>query len=208
MNDEMAHGEHMSPVEMLHMQLTPTPTRPATSADSARARAVVAALRSALARYEDPAAAEADGYRLFLPNVKHQRVYHYTHYGRAFKEAFRFDPAQPTSILYRETANGRHVLVGAMYTAPARTSAEELDKRIPLSLARWHEHVNWCVPPRGEESRWTATRGGAPLFGPQSPVATRAACDSVGGVFHERIFGWMVHVNTDAGDDLERVFAH
>jgi hypothetical protein len=39
------------------------------------------------------------------------------------------------------------------------------------------------------------------VFGPESPVATKEACDAVHGVFHPTIFGWMVHANVFAGDN-------
>jgi hypothetical protein len=113
----------------------------------------------------------------------------------------RFDPAKPTSLLYREERSGHFELVGAMYTAPARTTADDLDRRIPLSIARWHEHVNWCLPPQGAARRWREQRAGHAVFGPRSPIATRAACASVGGRFRPRVFGWMVHVQAFASDD-------
>jgi hypothetical protein len=183
----------------LHMLMTPAIR--ATTADSVRAARVAATLRSAIAKYRDTTAAVADGYVMFLPKVQEQKVYHFTNRWRAVQEAFRFDPARPTSLLYEKGADGRFVLVGAMYTAPKRFSYEQLDARVPLSIARWHEHVNWCLPKRGESARWLDRRDGEPLFGPESPIATRAACDAVGGRFHETLFGWMLHANVFAGDD-------
>jgi hypothetical protein len=92
-------------------------------------------------------------------------------------------------------------LVGVMYTESPGASLNELNRRVPLSIARWHEHVNWCLPPRDTLSRWRDSAGGKPVFGPLGPIATRAACDSAGGRFLPRVFGWMVHVNAFAGDD-------
>lgn len=187
-----------SDVTSSHMRLTTA--RTATPADSARARALVAQMRSALARYTDVHAAVADGYRRFLPGVK-QPVYHYTNWLHGLAAAFDFDPAKPTSLLYKEGPDGRLQLVGAMYTAPARSSEADLDARVPLGVTHWHQHINWCLPPRGAEQRWRETRDGQPVFGPKSPIATAAACDAVGGRFIPRIFGWMVHINAFAGDD-------
>jgi len=181
-----------------HMRLTPL--APANAADSARAAALVVEMRRALAQYRDVDAARADGFRMFLPGVK-QPVYHFTSWKWALEAMFRFDPAKPTSLLYRPAPGGRFELVGAMYTAPARISLTDLDRRIPLSVARWHEHVNWCVPARGAGRRWRDSTDGHPVFGPKSPIATAAACAAVGGRFLPRIFGWMVHVNAFAGDD-------
>jgi hypothetical protein len=192
--------------EALHLVMSPA--RTPTHADSARALALVQQLRASLAKYGDTAAAVADGFRLFAPQVKQQHVYHFTNYRNAFLAAFRFDPAKPTSILYTRDASGQMHLVGAMYTAPKRISLEALDGRVPLSIARWHKHVNWCIPARGENSRWTETKDGVPVFGPESPIATQSACDAVGGRFYESPFGWMVHANVFAGDSLSTIFAH
>ena len=185
-----------------------SPTRKPTHEDSTKAWAVVRDLRSALAKYSDTSAAVADGYRMFMPNVKAQRVYHFTNYRNAFLEAFRFDVARPTSLLYATDSRGGLKLVGAMYSAPRRMRANRLDGRIPLSIARWHKHVNWCLPSREEADRWSERKEGAPVFGPESPIATRAECEDVGGQFHENLFGWMIHANVFAGDDLTTIFGH
>ena len=183
----------------LHMEMTPAVR--ASAADSARAARVAATLRAALARYADTSAAVADGYHMFLPGLKEQKVYHFTNNWRAVQESFRFEPARPTSLLYRKDSAGTFVLVGAMYTAPKRFGYEKLDARVPLSIARWHKHVNWCLPKRGERARWAERKDGEAVFGPESPVATKAACDQVGGRFQPAVFGWMLHANVFRGDD-------
>ena len=187
-----AHGAHA-------LHLAWTPKRTPNGADSARAAALVADARAAVERFRDVRVAEAEGFRVFAPGVK-QQVYHYTHWQNAVGEAFRFEPSKPTSLLYRKTRSGAMELVGVMYGAPARMSDDQLDARVPLSIARWHRHVNLCVPPRGEQARWLESRDGQPLFGPESPIATREACDAVGGRFLPQLFGWMVHVNVFAAD--------
>jgi hypothetical protein len=184
---------------MLHMEMTPV--LPATAADSARAAKVAATLRAAVAKYADTTAAVADGYHMFLPAIRDQKVYHFTNNWRAMQEAFRFQPSRPTSLLYRKDSTGKLVLTGAMYTAPKRFGHDRLDARVPLSIARWHKHVNWCLPGRGETARWLERRDGAPVFGPESPIATKEACDAVGGRFEPTVFGWMLHANVFAGDD-------
>ena len=188
----------------LHMEMTPT--RPRAPGDSARAATVARELRAALMKYRDTSAAVADGYRMFMPQVKEQRVYHFTNNWRAVQEGFRFDPTRPTSILYTRGADGRLELVGAMYTAPKRFSAEKLDERVPLSIARWHKHVNWCVPKRGDAKRWLEQDHGAPVFGPESAIATKEACDRVGGTFHPVLFGWMLHANVFEGNDAATIW--
>jgi len=191
---------------MRHMELSPT--RTGTREDSLLASRVVSRLRLALEKYADTTAAVADGFRMFAPQIKNQRVYHFTNYRNAFMAGFRFDPEKPTSILYTKDTNGRFKLVGAMYTAPKRTSLDKLDERVPLSIARWHKHVKWCVPKRGEASRWFEQKDGAPVFGPESPIDTKAGCDAVGGLFFASPLGWMVHANVFAGEDLGAIFAH
>ncbi len=189
-NDMSAMAAHM----------TMTPRRRATAADSTRATEVVNDLRSAISKYRNVRVAEADGFRMFAPQLKNQRVYHLTKNLWALENQFTFNAARPTSLLYKRDARGNFVLVGAMYTAPKRYSAGDLDKRIPTSIARWHKHVNWCLPPRGADERWTEVRNGRPVFGPLG-VATRDECDAVDGRFVKEIFGWMVHANVFASDD-------
>jgi hypothetical protein len=215
------HDGSATPPDVAELHMVMTPRRPLAPGDSARAAAVAAELRGAILRYRDTTAAVADGFRMFAPQIKNQKVYHFTRGANAVQEAFRFDPARPTSLLYTKGAGGRLVLVGGMYTAPKRFSPEKLDERIPLSVARWHKHVNWCIPPRGQRERWLERANGRPVFGPESPIATRRACDAVGGVFLESPLGWMVHANvmteTDpaaiwgddhAGHDMQQGMKH
>lgn len=195
----------MDPNMARHMRLTPI--WKATSADSARAWALVRELRTALAPYADTSAATAAGFHEFLPGVKGQQVYHFTNYRNALAAQFRFDPTRPTSLLYKREADGAMKLVGAMYTAPKTYSDEQLDARVPLGIARWHEHVDWCLPRGGlGGGGWGERRDGQPVFGPESPIATRAACEAVGGVFHALLFNWMVHLNVFEGNDLKTIF--
>ncbi|MEO7455096.1 MAG: hypothetical protein ABIY52_02465 [Gemmatimonadaceae bacterium] len=191
----------MGPASSANLHMEMTPLRAASAGDSARAAAVAHELRAELAKYRDTSAAVADGYKMFLPNVKVQKVYHFTNNWRAVQEAFRFDPRKPSSLLYKKDASGRMQLVGAMYTAPKRWDADRLDERVPLSVARWHKHVNWCMPKKGETERWLERKDGQPVFGPESPIATKSACDAVHGNFVDSLFGWMLHANVLEGDD-------
>jgi hypothetical protein len=178
-----------------------TPKRAVAAGDSARAAAVAATLRASIEKYRDTTAAVADGFRMFAPQVKTQKVYHFTRGLNAVRAAFRFDPAEPTSLLYVKDAGGTFRLVGAMYTAPKRFDYEQLDARVPLSIARWHKHVDWCVPKMGDGKRWLERKDGHPVFGPRSPIATKDACDAVGGRFLASPLGWMVHANVMTSDD-------
>jgi hypothetical protein len=206
-HETATHAAMSGPMDASMPHVTLTPTRPATPADSQRAAATVAELRRALEKYKDVRAAEADGYRIFVPHVA-QEIYHFTSAWRSIKESFRWNPAEPSSLLYRRTPSGSYELVGAMYHAPKRLSLEKLDARVPLSIARWHAHTDICVPKRGETDRWLETRDGRMLFGPRGSITTRQQCNRENGKFHDRVFGWMVHAMVFAGDDPAVIWGH
>ena len=180
-----------------HMYMTAM--RRQTPADVQRANEIVAQLRTGIEKYKDYHVALNDGYRIFLPNLP-QPEYHFTNYTNGFMASLRFDPSQPTSLLYRKTADG-YELVGAMYTMPKRATEDQLNERVPLSIAMWHLHTNLCVPPRGE--RQTADWS---KFGLKGSITTQDACDAAGGKFYPSIFGWMVHVYPYE-DSLDKIYA-
>jgi hypothetical protein len=181
-----------------HMRLTPA--RVATAEDSLRADSIVFVLRDAIAKYRDVRLAEADGFRMFAPGTP-QRTYHFTKWENAVRAELTFDAARPTSLLYTMDSAGRFHLIGAMYTAPARSSDDDLDARVPLGIARWHLHTDLCVPRRlRDRTEWARTRNGLPIFGPASPIATEDECSAVGGRFQKRVFNWMVHANVFTND--------
>lgn len=197
-----AHAVHdMTPGHMdahsLHMHMTAM--RPSNPEDTARAKEIVVQLRGGIEKYKDYHVALNDGYKIFLPNIP-QPEYHFTNYKNGFLEAFSFDASRPTSLLYKKTSDG-YELVGAMYTMPKRATEEQLNERVPLSVAMWHLHTNLCMPPWGQ-------RGSADLtkFGLHGTIATQDACDAAGGHFHPVVFGWMVHVYPYE-DSLDKVFA-
>jgi hypothetical protein len=184
-----AHSQHMYMTAM----------RSQTPGDAEKANEIVTQLRAGIAKYKDYHVALDEGYKIFLPNVP-QPEYHFTNYKNGFLEAFTFDPARPTSLLYKKTATG-YELVGAMYTMPKRATEDQLNERVPLSIAMWHLHTNLCVPPRGQAltSDWRK-------FGLKGSITTQDACDAAGGRFHSVIFGWMVHVYPYE-DSLDKIFA-
>jgi hypothetical protein len=194
--NDMTPGHH-NINHSLHM--TVTTMRPQTPEDVKRAGEVVEQLRQGIEKYKDYHVALNDGFRIFGPNVP-QPEYHFTNYRNGFMEAFTFDPARPTSLLYKKTATG-YELVGAMYTMPRRATEEQLNARVPLSVARWHLHTNLCMPRLGglRNADWTK-------FGLDGSIATRDACDVAGGRFSPVIFGWMVHVYPYE-DSLSKIFA-
>lgn len=183
----------------LHMKMTAPRSR--TPEDQRRADAIVQTLRGAVARYRDVRNAVADGFIQYLPNVR-QPMYHFTNYGNAHQAETAFDPAHPTSLLYKPTAGGGFELVGAMYTAPRRFDEAQLDERVPLSVAAWHQHVNICLPEKAGYATADWQR-----FGFKGTIATADECKASGGIFHPVIFNWMVHVYPFEQDPA-KVWAH
>jgi hypothetical protein len=166
-----------------------TALRPAKPGDAARAQEVVESARRASEKYLDYRTALAEGYKIFHPELP-QKMYHFTNYGYAMEAAFRFNPEHPTSLLYEKHGDD-YKLIGVMYTAPKRLTEDQLDERVPLSVAQWHEHVNFCTAPAGRKGEYLTPH---PQFGLRGSIATQEACDAAGGTFHPVIFNWMVHV--------------
>jgi hypothetical protein len=191
-DEAMDHDMHMGNGNMKNMSLHMgyTDLRPGNDADKARAAVLVTDLQHALEKYKDYHVAEADGFKPFHPEFKQQKVVHFTRNWYGLKAAFTFDPTEPTSLLYERTSDGGYKLIGAMYTDHKSATLDQLNERVPLSVARWHRHINFCIPPRGTDMKtadWTR-------FGPNGSIATKEACDTAGGRFYPQVFGWMVHV--------------
>lgn len=179
--DSMAHMSG-------HMYMTSL--RPIKPGDSAKADVIVAAAKQAMTPYQDYHKALEDGYRIFLPNLR-QPLYHFTKIVNGLAAREHFDPLKPTSLLYRKTADGDYKLVGVMYTDRVGADEDELNERIPLSIARWHQHVNFCKAPGGQEAAYFGPKA---KFGLLGSIDTRNACEAAGGIFLPHVFGWMVHV--------------
>jgi hypothetical protein len=176
-----------------HMDMGPhmkmTVLRTLQPGDNERAQKVAETARGVMEKYKDYHVALDEGFKIFHPEVP-QKQYHFTNYKYAF-EAFRsFNPEHPTSLLYEKNGEG-YRLVGVMYTAPKRFTEDDLNQRIPLSIAQWHEHVNFCKAPEGQKQDVLAPN---PKFGLRGSITTKEACDAAGGVFHPVIFNWMVHL--------------
>jgi hypothetical protein len=189
---QAADGGGVSGGGMGHMSghMYMTTLRPVQAGDQQKADAIVAAARQAMAPYVDYRKALADGYKIFLPEVP-QRQYHFTKYEYAWEARQHFDPLKPTSLLYRKTADGGYKLIGAMYTDRVDANEDELNERIPLSIARWHQHTNFCKAPAGEHEGYF---GPDARFGLLGSITTKEACEAAGGQFFPHVFGWMVHV--------------
>ena len=194
----MGDPPQSAPHNMAHMaaHMYMTTLRPIQPGDKQKADAVVAAAKAAMAPYEDYRKALADGYQIFLPDVP-QEQYHFTLYANAFEARSRFDPSKPTSLLYKKTPDGGYKLVGVMYTDRVDAPESELNERIPLSIARWHQHINFCKAPPGQNALYF---GPDAKFGLLGSITTKEACEAAGGEFHPHLFGWMVHVYPNETD--------
>ncbi len=176
-----------------HMDMGPhmkmTALRASKPGEAERAQQVVESARKASEKYTDYHAALADGFKIFHPEIP-QKMYHFTNYAYAMENAFRFNLEHPTSLLYEKHGDD-YKLIGVMYTAPKRLTEDQLDERVPLSVAQWHEHVNFCSPPLGRRKEMLDPH---PQFGLRGSITTQEACDAAGGTFHPVVFNWMVHV--------------
>jgi hypothetical protein len=161
--------------------------RPANAADAQRAADIAHVLRQTLVKYKNYRVAMAEGFIPMHPERK-PRHYHFTNKQRRFMAKVRFDPAAPTALLYRKTEDG-YELEGAMYTAPRDMSEEQLNERIPLSVAQWHAHVNICLAPDGSGRRMSRRP-----FGFKGTIASESECHQAGGRFVSQAGGWMIHV--------------
>jgi len=178
-------GRADAPVEAMGGHMDVTVPHPVKAEDRARADAIVAAAKRAMARYPSVADAERDGFKKFLPGVP-LPTEHFTKDAWAL-EAWtgRFDAEHPTSLIYERHGDVLR-LVGVMYTASKNASEQQLDADVPLSIARWHRHVRICQP----------APGGArdPRFGLRGTISDANACAAAGGRWVPQVFGWMVHV--------------
>lgn len=182
--DNSVKSKTASPAD-LHIKFTSA--RQQTPNCLKRGQELIKTLRKDLEKYKhDKAAAEAAGYAGYYTD-RDLPMYHFASKWRAFKELVRFDPTQPTVLLYKKTA-GHYELIGVMYYAPGRYSEDQLDQRVPLCLARWHRQVNVCLPPSGAEA------SNDPRFDSDGTIATEQACNQAGGKWNPEIHGWMVEV--------------
>ena len=192
-NEDSETSAHVMHSMEGHMDMGPhmkmTALRQPKPGDNARAQKVAEGARKAAEKYKDYHDALADGFKIFLPKIP-QKIYHFTNYGYGMEAAFHFNPEHPTSLLYEKHGED-YTLIGVMYTAPKRFTEAQLDERIPLSVAQWHEHVNFCVPPADQRSEMLQPH---PKFGLRGSITTPAACEAAGGTFRPVIFNWMVHV--------------
>jgi hypothetical protein len=181
---QQAAVESMHAPDKADIHVKWTAKRKADPEDDERAAQVVQTLRQAIEKYRDYRVALNKGFQPFQPNIP-QPYYHFTKKLQGFKAPLSFDPAQPTTLLYRR-AGRDYELIGAMYMASKDASERELHALVPLSVAQWHAHVNVCIPPKGKAD-WVK-------FGVRGSIATEAECKKAEGRFVPQLFGWMLPV--------------
>ena len=168
-----------------------TPLSPKQPGDQERAKALVLQVRAAIEKYQDYKKAIADGFVQANPTVI-QPQYHFNNEANIRLADTRFDPTKPSSLLYIQTPTQRFKLEGVMFTDITSATEDELNQRIPLSIARWHEHTNFCAAPANKVNEY---HGKHPTFGMFGSIHTAEACKAAGVVaFYPVIFSWMIHV--------------
>jgi hypothetical protein len=175
------HLQHSGP----HMRWTSL--RPANADDRQRGEEIVQSLRNALTKYQDYRVALNDGYAPVHPERKAPH-YHFANKQQKMMARKHFDAAAPSALLYTKNGDG-YELEGAMYTAPRGMTEDQLNERVPLSVAQWHAHINVCFPPDGN-----VLRGSRRQFGFKGSIDTESACQQAGGRFVPQVGGWMIHV--------------
>ena len=82
-------------------------------------------------------------------------------------------------------------LEGVMYTANPDATEDELNQRVPISIARWHRHTNVCFAPQDRVNDYQAAH---PKFGMFGSINTQESCTAERGTFNASLFTWMLHI--------------
>jgi hypothetical protein len=184
------NAETISPHKHDSAHMRMTKLRAPKSKDKARAEEIVVKARKAIDKYKDYKVALRDGFEILLPEVP-QAMYHFNKLANYMEAESRFNPERPTSLLYEKNSNG-YRLIGVMYTAPAGMSEEELNERVPLGIAQWHEHINICLPKGSDIFKGLIGQGDK--FGLEGSITTKEECGKADGQFLPRLLGWMIHL--------------
>ncbi|HVD92307.1 MAG TPA: hypothetical protein VNC21_08495 [Vicinamibacterales bacterium] len=135
------HGGSVAPPGTV---LPATPDRESTSTERATATALVLAARAALAKYNDPALAAADGYHMAgVAGIDyHANNPAYEHDDRVL------DPARPETLVYGVAPDGRPVLLGALFLMP-KIGTPGPTVGGPLTVWHAHQHICFSLTPPG-----------------------------------------------------------
>jgi hypothetical protein len=135
----------------------------ATPEEQAAAAQLLANTRASIARYQDPAAAIAAGYKPG-PISNADPLLHFENKANAHAV---LDPNRPQALVYSRTAHGLR-LIGAMYQM-SRAGQWGPDPGGPLT--QWHQHEGICFSPFGfefsfETPFWTCPVGSTSITTP------------------------------------------
>ncbi len=115
----------------------------ATPAQQAAAARLLADTRAGIARYRDPQAAIAAGFKPGPVSDAEQLL----HFEKPANAGAILDPMRPQALVYARTAHGLK-LIGAMFQMP-RAGQWGPDPGGPLT--QWHQHEGICITPFGFE---------------------------------------------------------
>ena len=151
-----------------HSHGSPGPT---SDMEARETDAMLAAAKSATARYRNAATARRDGYiqvTQFIPGLG-------LHYANLKLLNAGFDPVHPPILLYQPTNSGALRLVGVAYSMP-QGRADVPPAGFPGGEDVWHYHTNLCFLP-----------GGDVTIAPSG-----AACKAKHGYFQAKT-AWLLH---------------
>ena len=132
----IAKAEPYDPSKPIDLAGTPG----VTPAEQHRAEALVRATIVDLRRYEDPAAAEAAGYRSIGDALTGDE--HYIKWSDV-DDGHILDPTRPESLVY-ENHDGKKQVVAAMYMLPFGSRFTDTPD-VGGPLTQWHIHADLCL---------------------------------------------------------------
>ncbi|MGH6630784.1 MAG: hypothetical protein ACREB3_13730, partial [Burkholderiales bacterium] len=167
---------------------------PPMEGDRERARKIIAEVRERIMPFADYHNALEQGFTIYLPKLP-QSEYHF--FGMV-PPAVHFQagrhPLALTALMYAPAESSGYRLAGAMIRANADTPLPKLDQIAPMSIGRWHRHINVCLP-RGftlmdfVRGNLGQDRSGLPGMLPADDDPAAAARNATLGVLADGRFG-------------------
>jgi len=136
--DSNASDGAMHSMEGRHMDMGPhmkmTALRAPQPGDADRAQKVAETARAVMEKYKTTTSRSTTVSK-YSSQGPAKAVSLYKLQPTGSEAASRFNPEHPTSLLYEKDGDG-YRLVGVMYTAPRTFTEDDLNRRIPLSVAQ------------------------------------------------------------------------
>jgi len=140
-------------------------------------------LREAMEQYKDYQRPALSKVSHFHADLRQRRI---TSQYEKLSGSVPFDPARPTSLIYKKTKIGYDLDRCDVHHAQASERRIKLNERVPLSVAQWHCTSNYADPPKKLAGHAEVTT----KFGLQGSIAA-GAFEEAGGARLPVIFGWM-----------------